>query len=1365
MEDRIFQHLVQHVCVDAASGSTHRTLLISRTGVISFVESFHTSAIDATPILDAPSLFFRRASAASLLVDKDYEARVAFLALRTLGIVITEDCERSVLARLRAVAKVREATAIHPAPLAPPTHEDNDQQDEILGAVVPSSSSQSSSRPWQRMSRKRREQALIESTTLSSATSSAPGETLAAAASARIQQLEEQLKQAHRRETYWKQVAAARKEELTTITKAQTPYTGKAERYLTVAAGMRMACQRNCSHVSCSGLIEAHGLDLGGGTVAQWEIKAAAAVLSASHHFYEGLRRHRSDGNFFVKVTAVAGDGTHSRAFRRSEVQGLKVETLSINLTKAELDQIADGMGEEQFLRRTVVESDVHRILEHKGDDVHRLMRKQMNIVGAPDWTTPTPDGEISMFVIRSDRGSNMVAARKDARRIAIQNNCFIFEADCWCHQLHLSAKLLYSLVDSTLKACDLKMHAYWPSLVKLFRVWRDTDTPRVFYNTWLERHGALAAETYAQRIPPIPLTGRWLSSDACEEFVIAPPHNELKDVVTHVLATQAARNKRKTSSSSTPIPITDGGAEVEVTSSTTTSVSDMVAAIDETTQDYRERMSKYAIVARDFVAHDVFPLLIRIVFQVKSPFRHAMKYLQPSQYTKATDAHAAPMSKFVCGGAKKIMDEFENLMRPGTWHSTWALLPETAVERSTTLSALHGLLVVLAVSGAEDFSYRIFRHCESLPALLLWLISGDVEKTKAVATQLLNASSSELDHNCSLFLQLFPDDIRAAALDGELGIRATLFLRILRRVWFPSTAEQESLNSVITTITERSPNLSNALLAARITLKKMITSHADTYLTDQIKSSGKKRISKTHQREARLKAIQEVTAICVDNWDAKALEIYRDPKRYELGDFGKLIPIAAVPGSSASSKPDARSRWVTAIHAKLFKIIGRGSCRISFGMCAANSLDNRLEDGPWLAFYSYGPILRMVKCAATYDAAGYPTTLRICIPYIFTESPKWLRQEYDRLNVGLAQRRLVDMRITWASDVEGRLGEANIEPGTVATVSQLRVEVPSGVDDSAVAHLADAEREVDGMAAPADGPSLEEELARLLEESGIDAAGAAEEAKALVCVAGEDDGEAHETDEEIADDDIAVEGASIIRKLAQKCPKEIRECFDVFDLVAKSPMRVAPMQRTMALVLVRSGSTYDKAGYFHFVWDAGKGSGSVGRLSGRDVNVDPKDHTIICSTHLTNTRRNIDDADVLLASTGIMMKKESNHKFRDAETAALQRFKSMCNAAVASATDRTMLDVCAFCIGLADATAMVLPTKPGFTCSFCSLEWHTDCHARITAEGTTNPFIAFPRSRKDELVAGVRRISNLELFTDGKMCAWCSACIFKWTH
>ena len=132
---------LQRMCVDAASGSTHKTLLISRTGVISFVESFHTSAIDATPILDAPSLFFRRASAASLLVDKDYEARVAFLALRTLGIVITKDCERSVLARLRAVAKVREATAIHPAPLAPPTHEDNDQQDEILGAVVPSSSS------------------------------------------------------------------------------------------------------------------------------------------------------------------------------------------------------------------------------------------------------------------------------------------------------------------------------------------------------------------------------------------------------------------------------------------------------------------------------------------------------------------------------------------------------------------------------------------------------------------------------------------------------------------------------------------------------------------------------------------------------------------------------------------------------------------------------------------------------------------------------------------------------------------------------------------------------------------------------------------------------------------------------------------------------------------------------------------------------------------------------------------------------------------------------------------------------------------------------------------------------------------------
>ena len=85
---------------------------------------------------------------------------------------------------------------------------------------------------------------------------------LAAAASARIQELEDALYIAKKQAQRWKRIATARKEELTTITRAQQTFKGTAQRFLTVAAGMRMACQRNSSHVSCKGLVDTHGLDL-----------------------------------------------------------------------------------------------------------------------------------------------------------------------------------------------------------------------------------------------------------------------------------------------------------------------------------------------------------------------------------------------------------------------------------------------------------------------------------------------------------------------------------------------------------------------------------------------------------------------------------------------------------------------------------------------------------------------------------------------------------------------------------------------------------------------------------------------------------------------------------------------------------------------------------------------------------------------------------------------------------------------------------------------------------------------------------------------------------------------------------------------
>ena len=172
---------------------------------------------------------------------------------------------------------------------------------------------------------------------------------------ARVKQLEMELNNAHRREKYWKGIADARQQEIETLNEKNRIYTGSGERYLTLAAGMRMAVQRNSCHMSCSGLTESKGLDIGRNTVAVWEMKAAAAAMAWCNHFHAQVRADCLDqvAGFSFVITAVAGDGTHARARRRSQVQGLTIETVKFQCSNEELaDLQACRMDQMFFLHK-----------------------------------------------------------------------------------------------------------------------------------------------------------------------------------------------------------------------------------------------------------------------------------------------------------------------------------------------------------------------------------------------------------------------------------------------------------------------------------------------------------------------------------------------------------------------------------------------------------------------------------------------------------------------------------------------------------------------------------------------------------------------------------------------------------------------------------------------------------------------------------------------------------------------------------------------------------------------------------------------------------------------------------------------------
>ena len=90
---------------------------------------------------------------------------------------------------------------------------------------------------------------------------------------------------------------------------------------------------------------------------------------------------------------------------------------------------------------------------------------------------------------------------------------------------------------------------------------------------------------------------------------------------------------------------------------------------------------------------------------------------------------------------------------------------------------------------------------------------------------------------------------------------RDTMFVRLIETCY----TSQESLNSVISCITERAPNISTTLLASRITLKKLLTHSAEVKVLAKLKESRKTRITQRMQRQARLESIDLVSTMCID--------------------------------------------------------------------------------------------------------------------------------------------------------------------------------------------------------------------------------------------------------------------------------------------------------------------------------------------------------------------------------------------------------------------------------------------------------------------------------------------------------------------
>lgn len=285
--------------------------------------------------------------------------------------------------------------------------------------------------------------------------------------------------------------------------------------------------------------------------------------------------------SFQYACHGIRSDATNSNVWHRSKVQNTQVESCYLLRPEA-----VKGYSSGRVLHSDVFEAtnrlvrytDLQRVTDATGPGAFALIKKQVESLGCPAWTSlPACDVKAEKVVLHcycytSDHGPDQVAVRNAGRvQCADQPNVLWVEDDCKPHQLQIIYKNGLMKLDALCTNTFNKSFSYFSTLAKLVNCWRD-HMAQIFL-VWCHIYGPGDAVKKAKTYMPKCLGGRWGSVSAVEKRLDKCGFDAVTRVLRVVLQKkvkefvqklEASRRKRQDQEEE-PIDTGCGEAEAEV--------------------------------------------------------------------------------------------------------------------------------------------------------------------------------------------------------------------------------------------------------------------------------------------------------------------------------------------------------------------------------------------------------------------------------------------------------------------------------------------------------------------------------------------------------------------------------------------------------------------------------------------------------------------------------------------------------------------------------------------------------------------------------------------------------------------------------
>jgi hypothetical protein len=222
--------------------------------------------------------------------------------------------------------------------------------------------------------------------------------------------------------------------------------------------------------------------DISRNTVIRSELALTTAWMAGRRQFAEELRDHiQSDAEYHecrplplpVQVVAVRSDATNSSIWQQSKLHNTEV-------LQAGWSHVPTGNNAAEFWGTVLHDrtfADLQPVASGSGPATYSMLEKQLKSIGAVTWTT-APEGQLTIFLVTSDGGSDQVWARRAIKdKVASLPHVFCIDFTCGCHDGHNVFKEGLVRIDAWLSR-QKKPFRYFSTLAKLSNLLRSQARP-----------------------------------------------------------------------------------------------------------------------------------------------------------------------------------------------------------------------------------------------------------------------------------------------------------------------------------------------------------------------------------------------------------------------------------------------------------------------------------------------------------------------------------------------------------------------------------------------------------------------------------------------------------------------------------------------------------------------------------------------------------------------------------------------------------------------------------------------------------------------------------------------------------------------